>query len=259
MHRLTRHFRLQRADQLEALYGPSFETEVFAPPEEPDESPCAATVRTLHPEGTPVQIYVPEAYEPRYPYPLVLWLHGAGGSERELASLMAQISTRNCMGLALRGPRAGRGDGYDWQFSTRGLAELEEQIFQTVCNLRREYHVHSERIIVAGFDSGATLALRLLLSHPEWYGGAVAIAGRFPYEATPLPVNPELQDKRVLLLGGSRDPAVPATEILLADRSLEAAGIAVTTLLDDAGHEVTPRMLSHVNRWLMQGVCAPVC
>jgi phospholipase/carboxylesterase len=256
---MTNHFRLQRADQLEALYGPSFGAELFAPPQELDESPCAATIRTLHPAGAPVQLYVPEAYEPRYPYPLMLWLHGAGGSEQELAPLMGQISTRNCFGLALRGPRAGGGEGYDWHLSSKGFAALEEDLYQTVCNLRREYHVHSERVVVAGFDSGATLALRLLLSHPGWYGGAVAIAGRFPYEATPLPVNPELREKRVLLLGGSRDPLVPATEILLADRSLEAAGIDVTTLLDDAGHAITSRMLAHVNRWLMQGVCAPVC
>ena len=260
MHRLSRHFWLRRADSLEALYGPRFDLEAVAsaPLEEIDESPCAATVRTLHPAGAHAALYIPEAYEQRYPYPLLLWFHGAGGSERELASLMPQISTRNCMGLALRGPRAVASGGYDWQLSEGEYAAFEDELFQTVCNLRREYHVHSERVILAGFDSGATLALRLLLSHPEWYGGAAALAGRFPYELASVPANPELQEKRLLVLGGSRDAVVPATEILLTDRSLDAAGVSVTTKLYDAGHEVTPRMLAHVNRWVMEGVCAPV-
>lgn len=259
-HRLSRHFPLRRADQLEALYGPSFEVDAdsSAPLDEIDESPCAATIRTLHPSGAPAALYVPEAYEARYPYPLILWLHGRGGSEREFAELMPQISTRNFLGLALRGPKLAKPAGYDWQLSEKEFAAFEDDLVQTVCNLRREYHIHSERVILAGFDSGATLALRLLLSHPEWYGGAVSLAGRFPCQITPLPAHSELRDKRALILGGSRDPLIPATEILLTDQSLDAAGLSVTTRLHDAGHEITPRMLAHVNRWIMEGVCAPV-
>ena len=51
----------------------------------------------------PHSVHLPEHYEARYAYPLVVWFHGDGSSEAELSTVMPNISDRNFIGLALRG------------------------------------------------------------------------------------------------------------------------------------------------------------
>src|SRR5688572_11135042 len=40
-------------------------------------------------------LVLPENYEPNYPYPLILWLHGAGGDERDVLDVLPKISMQN--------------------------------------------------------------------------------------------------------------------------------------------------------------------
>jgi hypothetical protein len=61
-------------------------------------------VRTARGDGVTYALFAPLHYEPNYAYPLIVWLHGAGGSEHELAERMPHVSPRNYLGLALRGP-----------------------------------------------------------------------------------------------------------------------------------------------------------
>src|SRR5580698_11026646 len=80
------------------------------------------------PQAHPCGVFVPENYEPNYAYPLVVWLHDAGRSERDIVDVLPHISMRNYLGLALRGtnpadPRVdneGRESaGYRWSRSQR--------------------------------------------------------------------------------------------------------------------------------------------
>src|SRR5882757_6092335 len=62
------------------------------------------TLLPNHPER-PVRTFLPTDYQPRYPYPLVVAFHAAGGSEESGARLLPRISRRNYIGLGLRRPR----------------------------------------------------------------------------------------------------------------------------------------------------------
>src|SRR5206468_3699232 len=63
-------------------------------------------------------MFVPQRYEPNYPYPLLALFHGRGGDEQQMVRSMPALSWRNYVGLGLRGPerlhRRGRDDGYSW-------------------------------------------------------------------------------------------------------------------------------------------------
>lgn len=241
------------------LSGPKFLASLETAPElcgPLDETACATVVPTLHPAGRPVGLFVPEGYEPNYAYPLLVWLHGTGGDERDLIEQMPGISTRNCFGLSLRGPRPLAAGGYSWPDGS--VAALEREISETVRRLRREYHIHSERIFLGGFERGAALALELLLRRPEWFGGAAALAGSLPQTDLVLSRYRELQGKRVLLMGGVRDAVVPADDVIRTSRLLHAAGLDVTLKISDADHTVTPRMLSQINRWIIDSITAAV-
>ena len=51
----------------------------------------------------PRRLLAPCHYERNYAYPLVVWLHGSGGSETELRQVMELISLRNYASVAVRG------------------------------------------------------------------------------------------------------------------------------------------------------------
>src|SRR5262245_40025371 len=62
--------------------------------------------------------FVPQRYEPNYPYPLLVLLHSRGGDEQQMVRSMPALSWRNYVGLSLRGPESvikrGRAEGFGW-------------------------------------------------------------------------------------------------------------------------------------------------
>src|SRR5215218_11410079 len=134
--------------------------------------------------GTLVEArFVPQRYEPNYPYPLLVLFHAKGGDEQQMVRSMPALSWRNYVGLSLRGPESatkrGRPEGYSWGpafarpdriAAARGAdpseAEvvrrllhdaspdpidlLEDGVFSSIRQTRRALHVHSERIFLVG-------------------------------------------------------------------------------------------------------------
>lgn len=237
---------------------------------------CAAGLgsRSAISARRPSCVYVPEKYEPNYPYPLIVWFHGVGGDERALMSILPTISDRNYLGLSLRGTspanlspgeytggREGedtgiRPGGYRWAASAQTMAQFEVDLYEAVRALRREYHVHSERVYLAGFDEGATTALELMLRRPDWFGGAICLAGRFPTSEHSLARFRDLRGKPVLIAGGAQDGVSPPSAVVQAGRLLHAAGMLVSTRIVEGGHEISRTMLRQIDYWLMDAICA---
>ena len=62
--------------------------------------------------------FVPRRYEPNYPYPLLVLLHGRGGDDRQMVRAMPALSWRNYVAVSIRGseptPRREGLIGYSW-------------------------------------------------------------------------------------------------------------------------------------------------
>ncbi|MEO1996167.1 MAG: hypothetical protein ABGZ17_12920 [Planctomycetaceae bacterium] len=223
------------------------------------ETNCGTTVeepleRILTADGKPLSMFVPDNYEPGYPYPLVIWLHGAGGSDQEIERIMPQISDRNMFGIALRGNRrsitAPQGQN-SWSNDPADVAALADTLYETVCNVRRLFHIHSERIFLAGCDQGATLATRLLLEYPDWFAGLLSIGGEIPAISNPLARFRQLQGKRVLV-GSCPERRNQHAKMMLLARILNSAGMQVTIRrCADARFESTT-LLRDANHWLLK-------
>src|ERR1700751_5694192 len=56
------------------------------------------------PRSLPVRTFLPTGYEPRYPYPLLVFFHGHGGSEEQVLAFAPDVSRRNYICISLRGP-----------------------------------------------------------------------------------------------------------------------------------------------------------
>lgn len=208
------------------------------------------------PDESPV--HLPLHYEPNYAYPLIVWLYDAEWTARELLDLMPRISPQNYLGLAVEGltplnrfasgPMSPVG-------SLDPLDGLLETLKDVVPQMRREFHVHSERIYLAGFGDQATVALRMLLRRPEWFSGALAFGVRSTKLDSALETYDELRGKRVFLSAGVRDSRVSMADVTGIGRLLRSLGIHAVLRAYDSSESPTPRILADVDRWLMNGVC----
>jgi len=205
-------------------------------------------ISALAPVAVP-SVYIPEYYEPNYAYPLVVWVQSADASVHQLQHVMPVISNRNYFGLAVRADVPSGGTAADVD-----LIEWEKQVAAQVRQLRSEYNIHSERIVLAGFGAGGTLALRLGLCRPEWFAGVATLGSRFPTNPHLLRRYRDLRGKRVLLGVGSNDRTVSVAETAHIGRLLHAAGMRVCTRVYDTGHRIVRSMLLDIDRWIMQGI-----
>src|SRR5436190_13378061 len=85
----------------------------------------------------PLRTFLPTGYEPNYPYPLLVFLHGHGSSEEQVLRFAPRLSRRNYICIALRGPhrledRPGGGPAYSWGPDGPHDASLEDYILRAV-------------------------------------------------------------------------------------------------------------------------------
>ena len=207
------------------------------------------------PSQRPYAVYVPEHYEAGYAYPLIVWFHGDGASEAELSKLMPSISDRNYFGIALRGDLVS-GSGFGWSATGVQSAELLQEVRAIVTSMRREYHIHSERIYLAGFGSGASTAVQLMLNKPEWFGGVISISGEMPKADAPLARIDELKNKRILLATSLGSTKTRVGDVVATGRLLYSAGMHVgTRVYQGVENAPTTKMLRDLDSWLMDDIC----
>jgi len=227
-----------------------------------------ARTRLTHPH----MLFSPMHYEPNYAYPLLVWLHGTGGNERELMRIMPTISMRNYVAVAPRGLPVEQSvcpptcdmsvsailhrhkEQYDWILSDDHWATLEQRIFDCIVVAQEQCHIAHHRIFIAGFATGGTAALRLATQYPERFAGAAAFGGEIPH------------DKRIVPSWHTRQPL---SFLLGIDESASAHACRMMELLHVAGltthvreypdvKSLTSEMLQDMNQWMMQIVCQPV-
>ena len=206
----------------------------------------------------PHSIQLPEHYEAGYAYPLVVWFHGDGASESEVSTILPKISERNYIGLALRGNVA-CGQGFGWSTAGNELRTLTDDVESLVLMLRRQYHIHSERVYLAGFGTGASAAIELILQKPQWFGGAACLCGSFSELQIPGRRVQDLQNKRVLLATSANSRSSKVGDLVAAGRVLYSSGMQIgTRVYQDAGSVPSRKMLSDINHWLMDDVCSTI-
>src|SRR5438128_5222609 len=166
------------------------------------------------PRRLPVRTFLPTGYEPKYPYPLLVFFHGHGGNAEQILRLAPRLSRRNYICIGLRGPqalglRADGSLGHTWGENEFYQTLVEDYLLRAVEQTRRNYHVHSERIYLAGFSEGATMAYRLGLVFPERFAGVISLNGSMVRRGGPLFRCPEIRQLRVLICHGIANVFVP--------------------------------------------------
>jgi phospholipase/carboxylesterase len=127
-------------------------------------------------EGTkPALLYVPQSYRSSGAAPLVIMLHGAGGTARNALDLVQEHAER--LGIIVVAPQSrlatwdmisGRRYGPD----VIALNGILEQVFA-------RYSVDPQRVAIAGFSDGASYALSLGVTNGELFSSILAFSPGF--------------------------------------------------------------------------------
>lgn len=161
----------------------------FAPREETDVSHRGAGSHSLEVdlvnlgvrERTHVSLYVPAAYDRAAPAPLIVGLHGTGGSGRTEVDHWRRMA--DALGAVVLAPSEfGENTGF------RAEQRERQSIREAIRWARREFNVDETRIWVGGYSRGGHLTWDLVLRTPGFFAGAIPIAGG-PMFGTRQPMN----------------------------------------------------------------------
>ena len=224
-----------------------------------------AKTRLTHPHI----LFSPMHYEPKYAYPLLVWLHGTGGDERQLMRIMPVISMRNYVAVAPRGllidqpvcpptfdlsvsailqrPK----EQYDWILSADNLTAIEQRIFDCITVAQERCNIASHRVFIAGFGSGGTAALRLATLYPECFAGAAAFGGEIPPGNRIFP-SWQMTQPLSVFLGVDENAPDRACRMM---ELFHTAGLTANVREYPDTNSLTQTMLQDLNRWMMQVVC----
>ena len=216
-------------------------------------------------------LFAPMHYEPNYAYPLLVWLHGTNGDERQIMQIMPVVSMRNYVAVAPRGlpveqPTSPAAldlsvsailqrpkEQYDWVSLADNLATIEQRIFDCITVAREQCNVAPHRIFIAGFGTGGTVALRLAMLYPEHFVGAASFGGEIPPGNRIFP-SWQMTHPLSVLLGV--DESAPDHTCQMMEL-FHTAGLTANVCEYPDTKTLTPTMLNDLNRWMMQIVCQP--
>ncbi len=182
-----------RAGLLLALLCAAVLAACAGPPPTPPTGPASAATPTGPAIGgdRPVRMAVPPGYRPGRPAPLLVLLHGYGGSPDQDESYLALGPVAAADGMLYARPEGLRdsrgrhfwnaapaccdrdGVGVDDSAYLRGVVE----------EIQRHYTVDPARIFVVGFSNGGFMAHRMACEHADLVTAVVSIAGAGPLVA----------------------------------------------------------------------------
>jgi predicted esterase len=114
-------------------------------------------------------VYVPASYSSSTPAPLVLLLHGAGGSAADfITPFIAEADQTGHVLLAVDSRKA----SWDFVGGTFGpdIAFIDNALVDTFSR----YRINAQRVAVGGFSDGATMSLAVGLSNGDLFSHVVA-------------------------------------------------------------------------------------
>lgn len=201
----------------------------------------------------PVSLFLPTQYEEKYAYPLIIWFHDEHSSENELDLVMNSIGDQNFCGLAIRGNRrCGNHDSFGWNADCLefGSVPLKKLINVTARRLRRGFHIHSERIFVAGSGTGADVALNLFADAPEWFAGAVLIDPTCDQQLKLRPTE-DLRGKTVLQTVSRSSSNNQLAHNVESVRLLRTAGVEVDVRITEEPLDPCSNNARFIDSWLI--------
>jgi phospholipase/carboxylesterase len=204
----------------------------------------------------PFATFAPLHYEPGYAYPLIVWLHGRAGNEQHLRRVMPHVSMRNFVAVAPRGTASKRPGRFHWEQDADRIEQAEAAIFDCIAAASERFNVHPERVFLAGAGSGGTMAVRVAWNYPQRFAGVATLGGALPVQLCPMRNVNDLRRLPCLVAMARQSQTYPEQQVCRDLRLMHSAGCTVALRQYPGKDDLTTCMLSDLNGWLMEIVCA---
>lgn len=143
----------------------------------------AITALKLLYEKSPTYIVEPPNHDKNRPVPLVVALHGYGGSGQGIAGAWRKAAARaGALLVVPQGvhPHPGPQIGYSWTGANRGGADEAEYLVRwTVERVLRDYKIDMNRMILTGFSQGGYVSQTVGARQPYAFTGVIPMAGGY--------------------------------------------------------------------------------
>ena len=183
--------------------------------------------------------------------PVLLLLHGTGGTENDLLPL-AEMIDPDASVLSVRGsvlengmPRFFRrlAEGV---FDEADLVARTKELHEFLDEAAEKYQFNRHNIIGIGYSNGANIAGSLLFHYEDSLKGAILHHPMVPRRNIELP---NLNGTQVFIAAGENDPLCSAEESRDLDELLTSAGAETAVHWEMNGHSLTQTEVEAAARW----------
>jgi predicted esterase len=181
-------------------------------------------VLTAAGETLPYHLYVPASYTPSRPFPLVVALHGLGGSEDSMLSPVYRIPPlADQHGFIVVAPLGYRVDGGYGAFGNSRRTQLsEEDVMEVIKLVRQQYKIDDSRIYLVGHSMGGIGTWALGAKYPDLWAALAPISGfGVPATVTKMRAIPEI------VVHGDADDVVPVNGSRTMVAEMKKLGVEV--------------------------------
>jgi len=188
--------------------------------------------------------------------PVLVLLHGTGGTEHDLLPLAAALAPGAGI-LSARGPVREHGLNRWFRRLSEGVFDTEDVITRAgelagfLDWAREHYRLGGRDLVAVGFSNGANIALATALLHPGTLHRAAAFSGMHPLDAHP--VDTDLTGTRIALFNGAADPMAPQDSVERLAAVLQSRGAHVERTTHPGGHGLNPEDISRAALWIAGG------
>ncbi|AUH32097.1 VOC family protein [Paracoccus tegillarcae] len=181
---------------------------------------------------------------------VIVLLHGTGGNEADLMPLAARLNPRATL-LGVRGRSSEEGINRWFRrfdavtYDQADIRSEAEAFAGFVAGAVRGYGLDAGRMTYLGYSNGANLLGAILQLHPDVVRRAILLRG---IQALEQPPEADLNDARILLLTGARDPFARMAPAL--EQALTEGGADLDARTINAGHELADEDLTVATTWL---------
>jgi predicted peptidase len=182
-------------------------------------------------KSVPYLLYLPQDYQSKEKWPLMLFLHGRGESKPPLSTVAKwgpprQFARGEHLPYIVISPQCPTNESWAQPGQQALLVKLLDQISE-------KYKVDKDRVYLTGLSMGGYGSWRLAADHPERFAAVVPVCGGGnPSDAS------KLKDLPIWAWHGTEDTAVPlqrSVDMVEAIKKAGGSNIRLTTL-EHIGH-----------------------
>jgi dienelactone hydrolase len=174
-------------------------------------------------EIMPYRLYIPPAYDGTKAYPMVLALHGLGGTEDSMFGQAYRVPVEaEKRGYIVASPLGYRIDGGYGRAATKAGALSEADVMEVLARVRRDYKIDDSRIYLLGHSMGGFGTWVLGPKYPTIWAAMAPISGG----GQPASLE-KIRDIPEIVVHGNADNTVPVGSSRMMVEAAKKLGIEV--------------------------------